>query len=133
MGYLVPATAYCPSQDMIDEVLIGVKTLADDYNQKQLSEAVNVKVIIGSIVTTWKSKASDRQTLVFAVDIAHSKSIIEDFVSAGISAAHLDAYTPDEDRKEIIQRFRDGKIQVLSSVNVLGIGSFLGYPPYTGP
>ena len=55
-------------------------------------------------------------------DIAHSKSIIDDFVSAGISAMHLDAYTPDEERKEIITKFRDGKIQVLSSVNVLGIG-----------
>ena len=122
MGYLVPAMAYCPSQYMIDSALKGVKSLADDYNQKQLSKAVNVKTIIGAIVSTWKSKASDRQTLVFAVDIAHSKSIIDDFVSAGVAARHLDAYTLDDERKEIIQKFRDGKVQVLSSVNVLGIG-----------
>ncbi len=122
MGYLVPAIAYCPSKAMIDTALKGVNSLADDYNQKQLSKAVNVKTIVGAIVSTWKEKASDRKTLVFAVDIAHSRSIIDDFISAGVSAMHLDAYTENEDRKEIIQKFKNGKIQVLSSVNVLGIG-----------
>jgi len=122
MGYLVPAKALCPSNDMIKNVLSGVKSLADDYNQKQLSKAVNVKVIIGSIVSTWQKNAPDRKTLVFAVDIAHSKSIIEDFVAVGVSAIHLDAYTDADTRKEIIAKFKAGKVQVLSSVNVLGIG-----------
>nr|WP_207173461.1 helicase-related protein [Halochromatium glycolicum] len=78
--------------------------------------------MVGDIITTWKERATDRPTLVFAVDIAHSKAIIEDFVDEGIAAAHLDAYTTADERERIIDAFRTGEIKVLSSVNVLGIG-----------
>jgi superfamily II DNA or RNA helicase len=121
-GFLVPVRAFCPMQEKIDKALADVKVRAGDFVESELSRAFNRKELIGDIVQTWKERASDRPTLVFAVDIAHSKSIIEDFVDEGIAAAHIDAYTKKAKRDEIIGQFKTGKIQVLSSVNVLGIG-----------
>ena len=114
--------AYCPSHKAMRRILEGVRTRGGDFIEGDLSKAVNRKELVGDIVGTWKAKASDRQTLCFAVDIAHSKSIVEDFQTVGVRAEHLDCHTAAGDRRRIIQAFRDHEIQVLSSVNVLGIG-----------
>lgn len=121
-GFLTPVRAFCPRADQLEDLLSEVRVQGGDYRAGELSQAINRKELIGDIVSTWKAKAEDRPTLVFAIDIAHSKAIIDDFLGEGIAAAHLDAYTPKEERREIIDAFRAGEVRVLSSVNVLGIG-----------
>ncbi len=125
-GYLVPTVAFAPGQAAIEKILSGVAVQGSqgerEYNLLGLTAALNTKQLVGDIVSTWQAKAVGLPTLVFAVDIAHSKSICDDFISAGVSAEHIDAYTDSEDRAEIIERFRKGRTTVLSSVNVLGVG-----------
>ena len=121
-GFLTPVRAFCPSADQLEALLADVRTQGGDYRAGELSKAINRKELVGDIVSTWCAKAEDRPTLVFAIDIAHSKAIIDDFLAEGVSAAHLDAYTPQEERRQIIDAFRAGEVRVLSSVNVLGIG-----------
>lgn len=121
-GFLVPVRAYCPGADQISRILDGVKVRAGDFLEKELAEALNQKELIGDIVKTWQEKGEARQTLCFAVDIAHSKSIAEDFAAVGVSVGHIDAHTPSDERREIITAFRAKEITILSSVNVLGIG-----------
>jgi DNA repair protein RadD len=114
--------AYCPSEDALRRILDNVQTRGGDFIEGELSRAINRKELVGDIVKTWQDKASDRQTLCFAVDIAHSRAIVEDFLNAGVNAEHLDAYTSSVERHRIIQGFKQHEIQLLSSVNVLGIG-----------
>lgn len=121
-GYLTPSRAFCPTEAALEKALDNVKTRAGDYAENELSTALNRKELIGDIVTTWKTKGENRPTLVFAVDIAHSKAITQEFQIEQIEAAHLDAYTKAEERAEIIDAFKAGEVKVLSSVNVLGIG-----------
>lgn len=121
-GFLTPARAFCPGSEAIERAISGVKLKRGDFVSSELADAMNTKALVGDIITTWTEKASDRPTLVFAVDIAHSKSVIADFVDAGVSAAHIDAYTRPDERRDIIAAFKAGEIRVLSSVNVLGIG-----------
>lgn len=121
-GFLTPARAFCPGSESIEQAISGVKLKRGDFVSSELADAMNTKALIGDIIATWQEKASDRPTLVFAVDIAHSKALIADFIDAGVFAAHIDAYTKADERKDIIGRFKAGEIRVLSSVNVLGIG-----------
>ena len=120
--YLVTAKAFCPGAEAMNRILENISTTGGEYINSQLSHAVRQKELYGDIVRTWKEKASDRKTLCFAVDVAHSKAIIEEFRSEGIDAAHLDFKTSRSERFRIIQGFKRSEIQVLSSVNVLAIG-----------
>ncbi|MCU7863650.1 MAG: hypothetical protein KZQ92_06700, partial [Candidatus Thiodiazotropha sp. (ex Lucinoma borealis)] len=113
---------FCPTAAALEKALDTVKTRAGDFAENELSTALNRKELIGDIITTWKARGEQRPTLVFAVDIAHSKAITTEFQTEQIEAAHLDAYTKAEERAEIVDAFKAGEIQVLSSVNVLGIG-----------
>ncbi len=125
-GFLVPVKAFAPQADAIAETLKSVKCKTGpggfDYAESELGEAMNSKALVGDIVRTWQDKGENRPTLTFATNIAHSKSIAEDFEAAGVSVAHIDAYTPEKDRRLMIERFRSGETKILSSVNVLGIG-----------
>ena len=114
--------AYCPNHEVMNRALEGVRTRGGDFVEGDLSRAINQKELVGDIVGTWQAKASDRQTLCFAVDIAHSQSIVDDFQAVGVMAEHLDYHTAAGERRRVIQAFRDREIQVLSSVNILGIG-----------
>ncbi|AFL76402.1 DEAD/DEAH box helicase [Thiocystis violascens] len=125
-GFLVPCRGFAPAADAVAEALKGVKkgttTNGYDYLEADLAAAVNSKELVGDIVTTWQERGENRPTLCFAVNIAHSKAIRDDFEAVGVTVGHIDAYTEAPERKRLIQGFRDGDIRILTSVNVLGIG-----------
>lgn len=117
-GYLVDADIYGPSKPNMK----GVKTVGDDFNQKQAAERSMDQKLIASITDTWEKLAEGRQTICFATNVIHSKTIVERFQSIGVNAQHIDAYTNTDNRKEIIEQFKTGEVKLLSSVGVLTTG-----------
>lgn len=122
-GFLVPARYFGGSTPDLD----GVKLQAGDYNQKQIGQRANEPVLIGDIVTNWCRIASDRQTFVFAVDVAHSKALCDQFKAAGVKAEHLDGKTENDERKSIQERLRKGETQVIVNCQVMTYG--VDFPP----
>ena len=86
-GYLVPTRAFCPGQQAMNQVLSSMPTQAGDYANGKLEKAINTKHLIGDIVITWLDKCEGEKTLCFGVNVAHSKSICEVFIDAGIEAS----------------------------------------------
>ncbi|WP_299591683.1 DEAD/DEAH box helicase [uncultured Microbulbifer sp.] len=125
-GFLVPALAYCPGaaalQEMLSAVPVGNTVNGRDYKVNELGLAMRQKTLVGDIVGTWQQRAEGRQTLCFAVNKAHSREIVDQFLAADIEAAHIEDRTPVEEREILIAAFRKGQIRVLSSVGVLAIG-----------
>lgn len=118
LGHLVPARYFVPSRPDLK----GIKIQAGDYNQKQLGDRMDNKTLIGDVLTNWLRIASDRKTVIFTVNVAHSLHIEQVFRDAGISIAHLDADTPNEERKEVLRKLRDGEIRVVTNCQILGLG-----------
>jgi DNA repair protein RadD len=119
MGFLV-APEYVTTPHEID--LSNVKMTCGDYNRRQLAQAVRQAQIHGDLVSHWMAHARGLQTIVFAVDCEHSRSIVEEYQDAGISAAHVDGDTPSDERKRLIKAFSTGDIQVLSNVAIFTEG-----------
>jgi superfamily II DNA or RNA helicase len=59
---------------------------------------------------------------VFATSIQHSKHICAQFRFHGIAAEHLDCFSTPEERKEILDRLRDGSTRVVCNCAVLAEG-----------
>ncbi len=117
-GYLVDADVYAPSEPDLK----GVKITAGDYNEKQLGEAVDKPELIGDIVTHWLKLADGQPTVCFATNIAHSKHIVQQFRSIGVSAEHIDCYTNDEERQDILRRVASHETTIISNVGILTEG-----------
>ena len=116
--YLVDCEIYAPTEPDLK----GVQIVAGDYNQKQLGKAVNKTELVGDIVHHWFRLAQNRQTICFATNIDHSKSIVDQFKAKGIVAVHCDCYMPEDERNCIIEEFKAGKIKILSNVSLFAEG-----------
>lgn len=117
-GHLVPLRYF--GGDKPD--LSGVKVQGGDYVQSELGDRVDQPKLIGDIVSNWARIASDRQTVVFAVNVAHSRHLCDEFRSVGVAAEHIDGDTPNEERRGIQARLESGETQVLCSCEVVSYG-----------
>ncbi len=85
---------------------------ADDLRVRKILEAVH-----DYIVDPQKMRA-----LGFCVSISHAKFMTRKFNEAKIPAALIVGTTPNHERESILSRLRNGKINVVFSVDVLGEG-----------
>lgn len=117
-GFLSPFRVFAPAHPDLS----GVKIVAGDYHEKQLSEAVNRDAIVADIVSTWQRLGEDRPTLAFGVDRAHAKHIQTDFELSGVPCGYVDAFTDRRDRENIRRQFERGELKVVASVGCLTTG-----------
>ena len=122
-NFLVPMVYYAPSAPDLSKI----KTVLGDYDKKELGIRVDKPKLIGDIYENWMRLASDRQTMVFATNVKHSKHIRDHFRERGVSIEHIDAHTNDDDRVDIYRRFENGDIQVLTNVGICCEGSDLPF------
>jgi DNA repair protein RadD len=117
-GYLSQFVVYAPSQPD----LAGVRTVAGDFDEGQLADAVDKPKLIGDVVDHWVKLGENRPTLVYGVDRAHAEHLQQRFVEAGIAAEYMDGETRREDREATFERFRAGETRVICNVGVLTTG-----------
>ncbi len=99
-----------------------VKITAGDYNEKELSSAMQAGALTADIISTWQSKWGKDKTLCFAVDKAHAQSIRDRFEWAGIKCGYQDAETPPDERREIKRKFHSGEYPVVVNIQTLTTG-----------
>jgi DNA repair protein RadD len=117
-GYLVKSRVHAP----IDPNLKGVRVEKGDYVISQLAGRMNTAGLVGDIVEHWHKYGEQRRTIAFSVDVAHSVAIRNQFLSAGVTAEHLDGETPLLEREAILARLASGETKVVSNCMVLTEG-----------
>lgn len=109
-NFLVRPRYFGAKQDFSD-----VKIKMGDYDNNQLFEKVDKKILYDGVVDKFKQFGHGK-TLVFCVNVRHSIKTCEAFTEAGYKAAHLDAETDTTTRKQILKEFAEGKWQILCNV-----------------
>ena len=117
-GYLVPVKVFAPSKPDLTKL----RTVAGDYDEKELFARVNKPKLVADIVDTWIKRGENRPTIGFAVNVLHSQALCEQFKDRGIRAAHIDSYMPTKLREQLVNDFKDGYIKVLFNVGILDKG-----------
>lgn len=117
-GHLVPCTGYAFAAPDLSKV----KITAGDYDEGELGELMSQTAIVGGIVEQWLAHAGGVRTVVFAVHVAHSKQIVEQFRARGVAAEHVDGEMPEEERDAILARLASGETRVVSNCQILTEG-----------
>lgn len=115
-GYLSKFRVFAPSHPD----LTGIKTVAGDYHEGQLSE--RMRPLVADLVRTWKQRGEGRPTLAFCVDRAHARKVQDEFCAAGVACGYVDAYTDRAERQSIADEFDAGKLRVVANVGCLTTG-----------
>jgi DNA repair protein RadD len=103
-GFLSRFKTFAPSEPD----LAGVKTVAGDFHEGELADAMDRSVVTGDIVETWLKRGEGRSTFCFCVNRRHAQHVAERFMEAGVAAEYMDGATSREDREAIFTRFRSG-------------------------
>ncbi len=119
-GYLVELDAIkITTKVSLDKV----KTSGGEFNQEDLSSAVNTLARNNLIADAYLKYCSGRQAIGYAVNIQHAIDLCEAFKAKGINA---DVISSNEeltgDRKLKVKLYKEGKINVIFNVGILTKG-----------
>lgn len=119
IGRLTDSDIWAPSKPDLHRL----KLVAGEYNQKELGRITAKRV--GEVVDQWFQHGFGQQTMISAVNCADSIAICDKLNERGIKAFHVDYKTKLSTMYKkggVIDLFKAGEIQVLSSVFKLSIG-----------
>lgn len=114
-GYVMPVTAYAPSNPDFSHVTIR----AGDYDEDQVAAIMGDAKIMADVVDTWKELGENRPTFAFSPNCAHAQDVADRFCAAGIPWGYVDGKTPELDRMEVRRKLDAGEIYGVSSVAAL--------------
>ena len=111
-AWLVPITQQYIEVEALD--LSGVRTTAGDLNASDLERVLNEEKAMHGMVHPAIELAGDRQTIFFSPTVSHAERVAEIFNRhrAG-SAFCLHGKTPDEARRDTLQRYSRREFQYL--------------------
>ena len=119
MKFLASYDYYAPDLN-ID--LSNIKMKSGDYDAEGISKVMSKAKIFGDIIKTYKKIANNKKTILYCANIEYSKKMEELFTENGYSIKHFDGNTPKSERDQIIEDFRNNKIQMLTNVDLIGEG-----------
>jgi DNA repair protein RadD len=102
----------------------GCKTQGYDYAAGEREARMNGADLRGDVVEQWLRHGERRKTFVFASGVKHSMALRDDFLKAGVRAAHVDGSTPKWQRDDIMHAFRNtDEYEVITNCDVFTEGT----------
>lgn len=99
------------------------KLSKDSYGEYSAESIENATTeILGDTIKLWKEYADNRQTLIFASRISHAQAISDEFNSNGVKSAVYCADTLPEEKKILIEKFKNSELKIMVSVQAIAVG-----------
>ena len=117
-GHLADYKLYAPSN--VDVSAVHLR--GGDYASEELNKVMDRPTITGNAVDKYIQFCAGKRALVFSASVEHSKHVVSEFLSRGISAVHIDGETPTEERLSKMKDFSDGKNLVVSNYGLFSEG-----------
>ncbi|ANZ65551.1 DEAD/DEAH box helicase (plasmid) [Secundilactobacillus paracollinoides] len=117
-GNLAPVAYYAPKQ--INTEMLKVKRNGE-FSDDSIKKAIKPK-IYGNAVNNYLRLANGKQAIAYTYNVDSAKQLADAFNKHGITAQEVDGKTPKVERDEIIQQYRDGKIQIVTNAELFTEG-----------
>ncbi len=135
LGYLVPMQYFTVQSEL---ALDRIKLSGGDFQVGALSQIMNAPECRALAAKAWLEQGVGKRTIVFCAGVEHAACLAADFQALGVRAEKIDGKT--KERAELLRRFRDGELQVLTNYGVLtegfddpGVACILMARPTTSP
>lgn len=116
---LTPYKYYAPA--LIDKNVLKLNSMSE-FSKGSIDKALEQKAIYGDVIKHYKKLADGEQAIVYCHSIESSIKTAELFKEAGYQSAHIDGKTNKQERDEIIEKFRNHEVQILTNVDLIGEG-----------
>ncbi|MBR6630986.1 MAG: DEAD/DEAH box helicase [Alistipes sp.] len=120
-GYLSDIK-YLPTDIVIhncDSITIGA---TGDYENEVLFKHMDNPLVYTAIIDAYHKYANNKKGIVYTINQEHNLNLQKCFEEKGIPSAAIDSKTPSEERKKLVERFKNSEINVLCNVDIFGEG-----------
>ena len=116
--FLAPVDYYAPSQ--IDVKKLRTKSTGE-FSEDSIKEALKPK-IYGNAVRHYHELAKGMQAIAYTYNVDSAVRLARAFNGHGISARAVSGKTPKDERKQIIEDYRAGKIKIVTNAELFTEG-----------
>lgn len=96
--------------------------LDGDYLDEAAADILDKDEIRAGIVSTYERYAKGKKGIIYTITKAHNVHICSQFIAKGYKTVAIDDKTPAETRKQYVDDFRRGKIEIICNVNIFSEG-----------
>lgn len=100
----------------------GLHIRSGEFKADEVACLMQDKEIYGETVRQWERLAKGKKTIAYCASVKASYATAEEFSRAGYISCSLDGSTHEIERKSIMERFRNGEIQILCNCDLFGEG-----------
>ena len=119
-GFLSNYKTYTTNIGDIDK---EVEKNGNEYQTQSLSQYMRKDVYLNYLVESYKKLGNNKQMLVFCVDKKHALSVKNKYIELGYTSIdYIDSDTPENKRKQILDLYRDKKLQIIVCIETLTEG-----------
>lgn len=100
----------------------SVHTRTGDFAVDELASLIDTPKRNALVADTYIERGENRHGIVFAVKVEHAMHLATEFKNRGIACEAVYGSMPDDERRDVLQRYSKGEIQILTNVAVLTEG-----------
>lgn len=122
--YLSPYKYYSlRSNSIVQKTIDGLELDSfGEYKESSMSEKMDVGKIRAQLLKSYKRLANGKKGIIYAINIAHAKHICDEYSTAGYNTVCIDSNTKSTERKDLINKFKNGKIDIIVNVDIFSEG-----------
>lgn len=119
-GYLSAPRVFAPPVGFDDA---GLKSVAGDYDLKEMALRLDKPKIIGNAVKHYAKLCEGMPAIAFCATVEHAQHTAEEFKKAGYNFKCIDGTMDDCDRRDAIEGLGNGKYDGLTSCEIISEGT----------
>lgn len=93
-----------------------------EYSESSMEEKMDIGSIRAQLLNSYLSLAKGKKGIIYAINIEHAKHICSEYKAAGYITVCIDSKTPASERKEQVEKFREGQIDIIVNVDIFSEG-----------
>ena len=123
-GYLAPYKYFSLRSDSniqstIDDIELDK---FGEYKESSMEEKMDIGSIRAQLLESYLALAEGKKGIIYAINIVHAKHICAEYKKAGYEAVSIDSKTPAAERKDLVEKFRKGEIDIIVNVDIFSEG-----------
>lgn len=93
-----------------------------EYSESSMEEKMDIGSIRAQLLNSYLSLAKGKKGIIYAINIEHAMHICSEYKAAGYMTVCIDSKTPASERKELVEKFRKGQIDIIVNVDIFSEG-----------
>lgn len=93
-----------------------------DYQTKEMATVMDTEASIEHLYQSYQQYAKGKKGIVYAISREHAQHISNYYTERGVSCCWIEALTPAAERQQLVDDYRQGKIDVIVNVDIFSEG-----------